>query len=171
MPPVSRRGNVAAARSGPTIRAQSAITCAVAGANLRAKVGRSQRRQQGGRGCRGPYDMPRIAGSPLPGGGATVISAFMVTEAGGVHTAFCGFCARLVPIARLAFLVRPPPAGSAVARHAGSKRADPYHVWLSEIMLQQTTVVTVVIPYFAKVLNARFPDRIGPLAAGAARKM
>ncbi|MGB0920568.1 MAG: A/G-specific adenine glycosylase [Alphaproteobacteria bacterium] len=31
-------------------------------------------------------------------------------------------------------------------------RADPYHVWLSEIMLQQTTVVTVQ-PYFQKFLE------------------
>jgi len=30
---------------------------------------------------------------------------------------------------------------------------DPYHVWLSEIMLQQTTVATV-IPYFEKFLGA-----------------
>ena len=33
--------------------------------------------------------------------------------------------------------------------------ADPYHVWLSEIMLQQTTVVAV-IPYYEKFLT-RFP--------------
>ncbi len=35
-------------------------------------------------------------------------------------------------------------------------RADPYRVWLSEIMLQQTTVVTVG-PYFATFLD-RWPD-------------
>ena len=34
--------------------------------------------------------------------------------------------------------------------------ADPYRVWLSEIMLQQTTVVTVA-PYFARFV-ARWPD-------------
>jgi A/G-specific adenine glycosylase len=34
--------------------------------------------------------------------------------------------------------------------------ADPYRVWLSEIMLQQTTVAAVV-PYFERFL-ARFPD-------------
>jgi len=34
--------------------------------------------------------------------------------------------------------------------------SDPYHVWLSEIMLQQTTVVTV-IPYFLKFIEA-WPD-------------
>src|SRR5437764_14046762 len=34
--------------------------------------------------------------------------------------------------------------------------ADPYRVWLSEIMLQQTTVVTVV-PYFARFVT-RWPD-------------
>lgn len=32
-----------------------------------------------------------------------------------------------------------------------TKTPDPYHIWLSEIMLQQTTVVTV-IPYFEKFL-------------------
>ncbi len=34
--------------------------------------------------------------------------------------------------------------------------ADPYRIWLSEIMLQQTTV-TAVVPYYEKFL-ARFPD-------------
>ncbi|WP_338421340.1 A/G-specific adenine glycosylase [Acetobacter conturbans] len=34
--------------------------------------------------------------------------------------------------------------------------ADPYHVWISEIMLQQTTV-TAVIPYYHNFLK-RFPD-------------
>lgn len=33
---------------------------------------------------------------------------------------------------------------------------DPYRIWLSEIMLQQTQVSTV-IPYYARFL-ARFPD-------------
>ena len=36
------------------------------------------------------------------------------------------------------------------------QRPDPYHVWLSEIMLQQTVVETVK-PYFAKFL-AQWPD-------------
>jgi A/G-specific adenine glycosylase len=40
--------------------------------------------------------------------------------------------------------------------------ADPYHVWLSEIMLQQT-VVAAVIPYFNRLLEA-FPT-IADLAA------
>lgn len=35
----------------------------------------------------------------------------------------------------------------------GGISANPYHVWLSEIMLQQTTVVTV-IPYFEKFIEA-----------------
>ncbi|VAX03124.1 A/G-specific adenine glycosylase [hydrothermal vent metagenome] len=44
----------------------------------------------------------------------------------------------------------------------GSDQApDPYHIWLSEIMLQQTTVVTV-IPYFEKFL-AKWPT-LGDLA-------
>jgi A/G-specific adenine glycosylase len=36
------------------------------------------------------------------------------------------------------------------------EKPDPYRVWLSEIMLQQTTV-TAVVPYFERFL-ARFPD-------------
>ncbi len=43
--------------------------------------------------------------------------------------------------------------------------ADPYRVWLSEIMLQQTTVAAVV-PYFHRFL-ARFPD-VSRLAAAPA---
>ena len=40
-------------------------------------------------------------------------------------------------------------------RAAPGERAEPYHVWLSEIMLQQTTVATVK-SYFAKFLS-RWP--------------
>src|ERR1700733_9480504 len=43
--------------------------------------------------------------------------------------------------------------------------ADPYRVWLSEVMLQQTTVATVG-PYFARFLE-RWPD-VGSPPAGAA---
>ena len=39
-------------------------------------------------------------------------------------------------------------------RARSGERADPYRVWLSEIMLQQTTVKAVA-PYFARFL-ARF---------------
>ncbi len=42
------------------------------------------------------------------------------------------------------------------------ERADPYRVWLSEVMLQQTTVKAVA-PYYARFL-ARWPD-MGALAA------
>jgi A/G-specific adenine glycosylase len=42
------------------------------------------------------------------------------------------------------------------------ERPDPYRVWLSEIMLQQTTV-SAVKPYFARFLD-RFPD-VATLAA------
>lgn len=47
-------------------------------------------------------------------------------------------------------------------RAAPGERADPYHVWLSEIMLQQTTVATVK-GYFDHFV-ARWP-RVGDLAA------
>ena len=41
-------------------------------------------------------------------------------------------------------------------RAPAGQRSDPYRVWLSEIMLQQTTVKAVG-PYFEKFL-ARWPD-------------
>ena len=48
--------------------------------------------------------------------------------------------------------------------HAAGVRADPYRVWLSEVMLQQTTVPHAT-PYFLKFV-ARWP-RVGDLAAEA----
>jgi A/G-specific adenine glycosylase len=48
-----------------------------------------------------------------------------------------------------------------VPPHAGM-RADPYRVWLSEVMLQQTTVAAV-LPYFRR-FTALWPD-VGALAA------
>ena len=47
------------------------------------------------------------------------------------------------------------------------ERADPYRVWLSEIMLQQTTVKAVA-PYYARFL-ARFPT-VAAACRGAARR-
>lgn len=47
-------------------------------------------------------------------------------------------------------------------RAGPGERAEPYRVWLSEIMLQQTTVATVG-PYFERFV-ARWPD-VGALAA------
>lgn len=47
-------------------------------------------------------------------------------------------------------------------RYGPRKKADPYRVWLSEIMLQQTTV-KAVIPYFEKFV-ARWPT-VSDLAA------
>lgn len=47
-------------------------------------------------------------------------------------------------------------------RYARRRKADPYRVWLSEIMLQQTTV-KAVIPYFEK-FTARWPT-VADLAA------
>ena len=63
-------------------------------------------------------------------------------------------------------LVRPPPSRPAVADAAGDiargERPDPYRVWLSEIMLQQTTVEAVK-PYF-RAFTERWPD-VAALAA------
>ena len=65
---------------------------------------------------------------------------------------------RLMPAAprpaAAARLVRPPRRDAALARRRPARRADPYSVWLSEIMLQQTTVATVgpVLPAFRRAL-------------------
>ena len=48
--------------------------------------------------------------------------------------------------------------------HAAGVRADPYRVWLSEVMLQQTTVPHAT-PYFL-AFTARWPT-VGALAAAA----
>ena len=45
-------------------------------------------------------------------------------------------------------------------------RPDPYRIWLSEIMLQQTTVATVG-PYFDRFV-ARWPGSAEPLLAETA---
>jgi A/G-specific adenine glycosylase len=50
------------------------------------------------------------------------------------------------------------------AEHAAGRRADPYRVWLSEVMLQQTTVPHAT-PYFLK-FAARWPN-VSDLAAEA----
>jgi len=47
-------------------------------------------------------------------------------------------------------------------RKKGNERPDPYHVWLSEVMLQQTTVAAVT-PYFLRFIE-RWPT-IAQLAA------
>jgi A/G-specific adenine glycosylase len=51
----------------------------------------------------------------------------------------------------------------------GANTADPYRVWLSEIMLQQTTVAAV-IPYFQK-FTTRWPDVAALAAADEAELM
>ena len=58
-------------------------------------------------------------------------------------------------VAALLALVRPRAARSALAGAARARKPDPYRVWLSEIMLQQTTV-KAVIPYYERFL-ARWP--------------
>jgi len=56
-------------------------------------------------------------------------------------------------------------------RHALPWQAtrDPYRIWLSEIMLQQTQVATV-IPYFERFV-ARFPDLPALAAAHLLREL
>jgi len=71
-----------------------------------------------------------------------------------------GDATRVDPAALLAWYDRHRRALPWRARKG--ERADPYRVWLSEIMLQQTTVKAVA-PYYARFL-ARFPT-VAELAA------
>ena len=128
--PDSRRGSVTAASAGPTMAGQSDKSWALAG----------ERRRNAGR---------TIAGTMLP-------------TARGPHTLRFSSSAGISPP------VLPVPEPAALLRwydHARRRlpwRAepgeapDPYLVWLSEIMLQQTTVAAV-IPYFER-FRQRFPD-------------
>ena len=56
------------------------------------------------------------------------------------------------------------PWRTSPAMAAQGKRADPYHVWLSEVMLQQTTV-KAVIPFYGRFLQ-RWPS-VKALAAAS----
>ncbi|MDS7596394.1 A/G-specific adenine glycosylase [Agrobacterium tumefaciens] len=60
------------------------------------------------------------------------------------------------------------PWRTSPAMAAKGNRADPYHVWLSEVMLQQTTVQAVK-PYFAKFLSL-WPT-VGDLAAAPSEEV
>ena len=53
-------------------------------------------------------------------------------------------------------------------RPGSNRRADPYHVWLSEVMLQQTTVATVT-PRFTRFVE-KWPE-IGDLAAASREEL
>ena len=142
VPAASRRGTVTAAIAGPTIAGQSASTWAVAGARRR-KAGRVSRGTSAPIGPR-PIDMPFVA----------------------VHTAVCGFSAT----ALLTWYDR--HRRSLPWRSGPGETPDPYHVWLSEIMLQQTTV-TATIPYYERFLR-RFPTVAGVgrrPARGRARRL
>ena len=75
---------------------------------------------------------------------------------GGPYTGLILSRMEFLPHRRLARL-RPP-------RSPWQNTRDPYRIWLSEIMLQQTQVATV-IPYYERFL-ARFPD-VAALAAAA----
>lgn len=59
-------------------------------------------------------------------------------------------------------MARPLPWRVLPAARAAGSTPDPYRVWLSEVMLQQTTVAAV-IPYFQD-FTARWPD-VGALAS------
>ena len=145
--PDSRRGTVTAAKAGPTMAVQSERICVVAG----------ERRRKAGRVS--PATRPATARGP-----ATY---------------------RLSPVSFVAIPRAVPPQQTAPAadllawydrhrrrmpwRHEPGEAADPYRVWLSEIMLQQTTVAAV-IPYFQRFVT-RFPSVAALAAAEEAEVM
>jgi A/G-specific adenine glycosylase len=66
-------------------------------------------------------------------------------------------------------MARPLPWRVRPAERAAGRLPDPYRVWLSEIMLQQTTVAAV-LPYFA-AFTSRWPSAAALAAASEAEVM
>ncbi len=132
--PLSRRGVVVAANSGPTMASQSASTCALAGVRLRnagrVRAGTSAPTARGPHTCRLPASLSVAIPFRVPPS-HPVPSAASLLHWYDRHR-------RVLPW-----------------RHGPGETPDPYRVWLSEIMLQQTTVAAV-IPYFERFL-VRFP--------------
>ncbi len=124
-----RLGEVASASAGPTIPGQASINAPTPGA-ARAKMGRT------------------IAGTSAPTGRGpwTWRQSFVISRP---VTSFAIFPAR----ALLSWYDR--HRRRLPWRAEPGEIADPYRVWLSEIMLQQTTV-TAVIPYYENFVS-RFP--------------
>lgn len=136
VPRSSRLGVVIEATFGPTMIGQSTMICAAAGL-WRRKVARVTSGTSAPSG-RGPWTIPR----------RVVISLFVSSSA----------IAPADPLLRWYDRHR-----RRLPWRAGPGEApDPYRVWLSEIMLQQTTV-TAVIPYYERFVS-RFPT-VGDLAA------
>jgi A/G-specific adenine glycosylase len=130
VPRSSRLGVVIEATFGPTIRGQSAMICAAAGLRRR-KVARVMAGTNAPRG-RGPWTIPRRVVISLSVSFSAIAPADLLLRWYDRHRR------------RLPWRAEPgePP--------------DPYRVWLSEIMLQQTTV-TAVIPYYERFVS-RFPS-------------
>jgi A/G-specific adenine glycosylase len=129
VPRCKLRGVVIDAIFGPTMTAQSVMICATAGL-CRRKVGRVMAGTSAPTG-RGPWRMPPRA----------VIEFFVSSPAIAPAESLLRWYDR--HRRRLPW------------RAETGEVADPYRVWLSEIMLQQTTVAAV-IPYYEKFVS-RFP--------------
>ena len=132
VPPANFTGAARAASSGPASCGQSASSCAAAGA----------RRRKAGR----------------------VTGAIRAAMPRGANSCAAPRFRRHNRRLWRQILFFHPPARKLLSWYAKHRRhlpwraapgssADPYHVWLSEIMLQQTVVATV-IPYYAKFLAA-----------------
>ncbi len=128
VPRSSRRGVVIEATLGPTMIGQSAMICAAAGL-WRRKAARVTPGTSAPNG-RGPWTIPR----------RLVISRFVSSA-----IAPADLLLRWYDRHRRRLPWRAEPG----------EGQDPYRVWLSEIMLQQTTV-TAVIPYYERFVS-RFP--------------
>ena len=136
VPCARARGPVAAARAGPTISVQASVSCATPGDvrrnAARATTGTSDAMERGPWTGRETFVISRPVSSPA------IFSARALLDWYDRHR-------RHLPW-----------------RAEPGRTADPYRVWLSEIMLQQTTV-TAVIPYYENFVS-RFPT-IESLAA------
>ena len=143
VPAARRRGVLTAASIGPTIASQSAMICAAAGRR------------------RGTPAAPPVAPARRAGAGR---------RRAGRLVAIPGFVLPSSAIASAESLLRwyDRHRRRLPWRALPGKVPDPYHVWLSEIMLQQTTVAAV-IPYYERFVT-RFPTVEALAAARTGRR-
>lgn len=169
VPALSLLGVVTAAWAGPTISAQSVKTCTLAGerrrkagavtaGNKAAKL-RAVKARLGGSGGGVAPVLPRVVlgAAFVPGGVVRALGAVLPVRAPTLpeRVSFAITSSVKIPPAHLLLDWYDRHRRVLPWRSGPGQSADPYHVWLSEIMLQQTTVKAVG-PYYHRFLE-KFP--------------
>ena len=152
-------GQVCAASSAPATALHSALSRTSTPPPPRATIGAATREAASPAGRSPDRRSPLLTGSDYPPGLALPISILHAR-----NPIECAPRLRTAPIPRRCSPGTTATAATCPGAPHPAERPDPYRVWLSEIMLQQTTVATVG-PYFDRFV-ARFPD-IRALAAAS----